>query len=226
MTALVGSGVGGAETASVVAMLDDASYAAGSACAIARAFPLYTAKSKKQKLVDTPPSPPPTVKVGFATAEGATTSAPLYTSCAAACEGVRRAAMLVDMPPEHLTTTAFVGEAQEVAARLNAKGKGVEVSVISASYTVVDVEGKHPGSSMSPYENGKLEQTVGGFDLIYHGGPMKNDKQTTYTSKLGCFDGKARLRSLKKLHAKHKAAAGEGKAAARPLSDQTQLAFA
>ena len=62
-------------------------------------------------------------------------------------------------------------------------------------YTVVDVEGRLP-----PRDDGKLEQNIGGFDLIYHGGSLKADKYATHTSKLGCFDEKERTRALKKLY--------------------------
>ena len=54
-------------------------------------------------------------------------------------------------------------------------------------YTIVDVEAKG-GLKETP------EQTVGGFDLIYHGGATKQDKLGTYQSKLGCFDESARSR--------------------------------
>ena len=56
-------------------------------------------------------------------------------------------------------------------------------------YSVIDVEGKLGGA---------LEECVGGYDLIYNGGPLRSDKQTVYSTKLGCFDD--RVRQLKKLH--------------------------
>ena len=60
-------------------------------------------------------------------------------------------------------------------------------------YSVIDVEGKLGGA---------LEECVGGFDLIYaNGGPVKPDKQSCYTSRLGCFDD--RVCQLKKLHKAH-----------------------
>jgi len=66
-------------------------------------------------------------------------------------------------------------------------------------YTVVDAEGKlGHGVDGRP-----LEQTVGGFDLIYHGEKVRADKVSTYGSKLGCFDPADRQRSLRKLWAKH-----------------------
>jgi probable aminopeptidase NPEPL1 len=132
VTALVGSGVGGAGSASVVAMLDDASYAAGTSLAIGRAFPLFTAKSSQKPKVGSEGGNEggTEVHVGFATAAGATTTTGSYSTCAAACDGVRRASRLVDMPPELLTTTAFVEEAAATVSRLSDKGKSVTCTVI------------------------------------------------------------------------------------------------
>ena len=44
-------------------------------------------------------------------------------------------------------------------------------------YTVLDVEGR-----LRERDDGKLEPTIGGFDLIYHGGPTKGDKLSTSAS--------------------------------------------
>ena len=84
----------------------------------------------------------------------------------------------------------------------------LKVGLLEDVYTVLDVEGKMSGpsgdgSSGAKDSKGNLEPTVGGYDLIYHGGWVKPDKVVTYTSKLGCFDEKARVRSLKKLYASH-----------------------
>ena len=59
-------------------------------------------------------------------------------------------------------------------------------------YSVIDVEGKLGGA---------LEECVGGYDLIYNGGPMRSEKGSCYSTKLGCFDD--RVRQLKKLHKAH-----------------------
>ena len=59
-------------------------------------------------------------------------------------------------------------------------------------YTLVDVEAKLGGA---------VEECVGGFDLIWNNGPVKQEKQSCYTTKLGCFDD--RVRQLKKLHKTH-----------------------
>jgi hypothetical protein len=78
-------------------------------------------------------------------------------------------------------------------------------------YTVNDVEGKlGHGVDGRP-----LEPTVGGFDLIYHGAPVRADRQETYTSKLGCFDADARKRSLKKMWAAVKARNGSEREGSR-----------
>lgn len=59
-------------------------------------------------------------------------------------------------------------------------------------YSVIDVEGKLEGA---------LEECVGGYDLIYNGMPMRSDKLSCYTTRLGCFDD--RVKQLKKLYKAH-----------------------
>ena len=70
-------------------------------------------------------------------------------------------------------------------------------------YSVIDVEGKLGGAQ---------EESVGGFDLIYAGGPLSSEKQSCYSTKLGCFDD--RVRQLKKLHKSHAKRAQQAAAAA------------
>ena len=124
VTSLV-AGLGG--DAAVVALLDDPAHAGGVACAIGRAFPLYS-----DKLPPKEPKPAPNIRVGFATANGPLdSSGASYAACASACDGVRRAARIVDLPPDVLTTTGFVNEAKLAVKRLEAQGKRVEVQVIS-----------------------------------------------------------------------------------------------
>jgi len=120
----------GSKEADVIVVLEHEGLAGGTACAIGRAFPLFTAKSRRAaKSDDGEEEGEPIVRVSFATHDGPLLEG--YNSFAAAAEGVRRAARLVDLPPDRLTPTAFVGEAQEAAGRLAAKGKRVECSVIS-----------------------------------------------------------------------------------------------
>lgn len=126
----------GTKAADVLLMLEDASHAGGAACAVGRAFPTYSAKTRSkakaagQAAADAAADDePPTVQVGFATRGGPVVGG--YDSYAAAASGVRRAARLVDLPPDVLTSTAFVAEAQSAAERLRALGKRVEVSVLS-----------------------------------------------------------------------------------------------
>ena len=116
----VASGAGPAG-ATIVAVLDDAAHAAAAGCAIARAFPLYSAKKQGEE-----PAP---IRVGYATREGPLNAGP-YAQSDAAAKAVRLAARLVDAPPEELDTTAFVREARAVAARLQAAGREVSVEVI------------------------------------------------------------------------------------------------
>ena len=108
------------KSADVVVVLDDSSSAAGTACAIGRAFPTFSLKSTAPKK-KAPPKPSweksggveeeegdPAVRISFATKDGPLADG--YPSFAAAAEGVRRAARLVDLPPDRLTTTSFVEE--------------------------------------------------------------------------------------------------------------------
>ena len=58
---------------------------------------------------------------------------------------------------------------------------------------------------------GQVEPRVGGFDLIWNNGPVKQEKQSCYTTKLGCFDDRVRqLKKLHKTHAKRLAAQQQG----------------
>ena len=41
------------------------------------------------------------------------------------------------------------------------------------------------------------EEQIGGYDLIYKGGPIRPDPKATFTSYLGCFNN--RVTQLKKL---------------------------
>ena len=129
------------KSADVILVLEDPTHAGGTACAVGRAFPMYTAKSQRRGsarpagddvAVGEASGGQATVHVSFATCNGPLGDAEGdYDAYAAAAEGVRRAARLVDLPPDVLTTTAFVGEAQEAANRLTAKGRPVEVSILS-----------------------------------------------------------------------------------------------
>eukprot|EP00927_Polykrikos_kofoidii_P049365 TRINITY_DN4342_c0_g1_i2.p1 TRINITY_DN4342_c0_g1~~TRINITY_DN4342_c0_g1_i2.p1 ORF type:complete len:534 (+),score=99.95 TRINITY_DN4342_c0_g1_i2:89-1690(+) len=129
VTALVRSAVGSAPEAAVFVMLDDAKYAGGVACAIGRAFPLYSRKmqnrSEKQNVI-------PVIRVSFATIldDGYLRDASSYRVWQTAANAVRFAARLVDMPPAELTTSAFVAEAREVVERLAAKGRVVQMDVV------------------------------------------------------------------------------------------------
>ncbi|KAL1511979.1 hypothetical protein AB1Y20_005256 [Prymnesium parvum] len=127
MSALVASPANEAaaacDHASIVVVLDDAAHAGGAACAIARAFPLYSRKKSS------------TAKKGGVTVSFFTKEGPLpaeqYPALRTAADGVRLAARLVDMPAEELTTTAFVAEAAAVTKRLQDAGHKIISEVIS-----------------------------------------------------------------------------------------------
>ena len=139
---------GSSKSARFIVVLEDESHAGGAACALGRAFPLYSAKRRSAVrrraasalAEDTEVAPgdveagggdngPPVMTIAFATKDGPLSSG--YDTFSAAAEGVRQACRLVDLPPASLTTTAFVGEALAAAERLNAEGATVETSVLS-----------------------------------------------------------------------------------------------
>lgn len=127
--------VKGSKSADVVVLLEDSLLAGGTACAIGRAFPLFSAKSSRapgsSAVGEVEGEQGTTLRIGFATSDGAILGG--YPSYLAAAEGVRRAARLVDLPPDVLTTSAFVGEAQAAARRLASKGHAIDVSVLSGT---------------------------------------------------------------------------------------------
>lgn len=139
---------GSSKSSRFIVVLEDESHAGGAACALGRAFPLYSAKRRSAVrrraasalAEDTEVAPgdeeagggdngPPVMTIAFATKDGPLSSG--YDTFSAAAEGVRQACRLVDLPPASLTTTAFVGEALAAAERLNAEGATVETSVLS-----------------------------------------------------------------------------------------------
>ena len=93
------------------------------ACAIARAFPLYTRKKPSS-------APEGSIKVSFWTKDGPLPSS-AYPRLRTAADGVRNAARLVDMPPEQLPTTAFTAEALAAVERLEFAGFKVDAEVIA-----------------------------------------------------------------------------------------------
>lgn len=114
--------------AAVTVLLEDQVHASAAACAVARAFPLYTSKhGRGAKALKAKPG---TVSVRFASGGGAISEAAVYARATRAAAGVRLAARLVDTPAEELGTLAFVAEAEAAAARLAASGAGVSVEVV------------------------------------------------------------------------------------------------
>ena len=143
---------GSSKSARVIVVLEDESHAGGAALALGRAFPLYSAKRRgvvrRKKAsaasavaddgVEVAPgaddpdssggSSAPVMQISFATRDGPLAAG--YENLQVAADSVRRAAMLVDLPPNTLTTTAFVGEALAAAQRLEADGKAVITSSV------------------------------------------------------------------------------------------------
>jgi probable aminopeptidase NPEPL1 len=93
-----------------VMVLDDAAHAFPSALAIARAFPLYSGKSKQDGDAQE-------IHVAFVGPNGPVSESRAQVAMA----GVRMAARLVDMPCSELHTNAFVDEARGVAERTGSK---------------------------------------------------------------------------------------------------------
>jgi len=114
---LVGAALGGGVTkAAVVIAVDDPNHCFAAGLAVARAFPLFSGKSKK----DDENEEKGLAEVRIAFVGGQASSERLD----AAAQGVQLAARLVDMPTSLLHTDAFVAEAEALAGEL---GAGVEV---------------------------------------------------------------------------------------------------
>ena len=115
ITSLAGAAAAQAEgDVDVVVVLEEAKHAAAAGCAVARALPLYSAKRAKAG------ASAAVVRVAFATAAGGALGPESYAACAAAADGVRLAALLVDLPPCVLTTTHFTAVARDTAERVGA----------------------------------------------------------------------------------------------------------
>jgi len=107
--------------ADVLIALDHTEHAFPSGCAVGRAFPLLNMKSvpaAKEEEDKTGDDTARTIRVGFvgaASALEATAEEALLRRIQLACDGVRFAGRLVDMPPANLTTDAYVTECEQVA---------------------------------------------------------------------------------------------------------------
>ena len=99
----------------VILAIDDGEHGFAAGCAVARAFPLYSAKRET--------SGPDEVRIAFLPAKGGVADGEILRSSVSA---IRRCARLVDMPTSELHTDAFVAEARKLAAR----NDGVTIDVI------------------------------------------------------------------------------------------------
>lgn len=91
----------------VLVALSDADHALGAALGVARSFPLYSRKTGDQK--------PSSATVVLQTRAGGVGD---LVDIATACDSLRLAQRLVDMPPAELTTTVFEQEARNAIADL------------------------------------------------------------------------------------------------------------
>ncbi|XP_022653635.1 probable aminopeptidase NPEPL1 isoform X2 [Varroa jacobsoni] len=93
-----------------------------SACAVARAFPLYSRKSGDSADGERAPKNERSISVEFLlVGEGETLSADEVTALEAAMEGVRLAARVVDTPCQEMNVCAFLAEIQRVGDVLGIK---------------------------------------------------------------------------------------------------------
>tara|TARA_B100000029_G_scaffold501332_2_gene574530 strand:- start:150 stop:1619 length:1470 start_codon:yes stop_codon:yes gene_type:complete len=98
--------------------LDSDDHARAAGCAVARAFPTYSRKSKVTM---------PTVEISLISEAGGTIDRAIRVRVEQAVESVRLAARLVDMPTSELNTDEFVEEAQAVSREL-----GTSIRVLRA----------------------------------------------------------------------------------------------
>jgi len=104
---------GGVSVAAVVIAVDDPSHCFAAGLAVARAFPLFDGKSKK---ADDEGKPSLTeIRIAFVGGD-----APIGRLVAGA-EGIQLAGRLIDEPTSVLHTSAFVAEAEAVAAEVGAQ---------------------------------------------------------------------------------------------------------
>eukprot|EP00741_Cyanophora_paradoxa_P022922 tig00021525_g22142.t1 len=99
---------------SVILALEKVEQAFAAGCAVARALPLYSKKSKA------PEKPGAKVHVSFVVEGGAEVPAAEIARVQAAADGIRAAAALVDTPTSEMHTDIMIEKAKEVASRVGA----------------------------------------------------------------------------------------------------------
>ena len=108
----------GGKKAAIVVVLASKSHAFAAACALGRAFPIYSSKAKKAgKNKDRK------ISIAFLAPDGKVKG---LKGLKVACEAVREAGRLVDMPTSELNTDAFVAEAKRVA-----EATGASIKILS-----------------------------------------------------------------------------------------------
>ena len=128
ISSLLGSAVG-TGSARVNVLLEEEWQVAPIACAVARAFPLYTCK---QKSSTSEADDDRVISVDFLLASSSglptrVTSEARLRAATVAADGVRLAGKLVDTPPQEMDTEALVAEARRVSTTL----PGVKFEVVS-----------------------------------------------------------------------------------------------
>ena len=100
----------------MIAVVEEETHVGPLACALAKAFPLFSSKSSPS---DDEQTEARKVQATFVKADGTEVKDKARLNAATvASEGVRLAARLVDTPPEDMTTEIFAEEAKQVAAEL------------------------------------------------------------------------------------------------------------
>ena len=115
-------------TSATVLLVIPAEHALATACAVARAVPVFSLKSSSSdKASETAASEKAVITAAVVTETGApSVTAGVLSTIQAAADGVRFASRLVDTPPEEMSTTALRQEARTVADSL----KGVTYTEI------------------------------------------------------------------------------------------------
>lgn len=199
-------GVGG-ERVGVLVALADAAHASAAAAAVARAFPLYSRKSK---------APERHIAVALLAAEAG--QAIDLERVRAVADGVRLAVRLVDMPPDDLNTTRFTELALEVASKVGARtqvlrGEALAEAGLGGIYNVGRAATHEPALVILSHEPPDASQTVCwvGKGIIYDtGGLSLKDRANMQGMKqdmggaaavLGAFQALASLGAPLRLHA-------------------------
>lgn len=219
ITSLVRSEAGASGDVKVIAAIEEDNNVGPVACAIAKAFPLFSAKSTKDGEEEKKER---SIRTCFVRPDGSEVEdADRLLAADVAMEGVRFAARISDTPPEQMTPGKLIEEAEAVAETL----KGVSVVTIRGEelakkgyggiWGVGKAAESPPGLVVLSYEpEGATEETetvclvgkgimydTGGLSLKISGGMvgMKHDNGGA-AGMLGGFIAAVKLKNEKRIH--------------------------